>query len=44
MEFFSNGFNGSDTDSYYLEKIRHFYNSNELRLTINDNPDETFQI
>jgi hypothetical protein len=44
MEFFSDGFDGSDTGAYYLEKIRHFYNSNELRLTINDDWNETFQI
>ena len=39
------GANGSDdSDPYYLEKVRTSGNNNSLRLTINDDADESFQI
>ena len=39
------GANGSDdTDPYFIEKVRTSADNNHLRLTINDNPDESFQI
>jgi hypothetical protein len=39
------GANGSDdTDPYFIEKVRTSADNNYLRLTINDNPNESFQI
>jgi hypothetical protein len=39
------GANGSDdSDPYHLEKVRTSANNNHLRLTINDDADESFQI
>ena len=39
------GANGNDdSDPYYLEKIRAGSDNNSLRMTINDNADESFQI
>lgn len=39
------GANGSDdSDPYFLEKVRTGENNNSLRLTINDDGDESFQI
>ncbi|ULY68588.1 hypothetical protein [Chlorella virus XW01] len=45
LHFRHSGANGSDdTDPYYLEKVRTAPNNNHLRLTINDDANESFQI
>jgi hypothetical protein len=45
LHFRHQGANGSDdTDPYYLEKVRTSANNNHLRLTINDDANESFQI
>jgi filamentous hemagglutinin family protein len=45
IKFRHRGANGSDdSDPYSLEKIRTGENNNSLRLTINDDADESFQI
>jgi hypothetical protein len=45
LHFRHSGANGSDdTDPYYLEKVRTAANNNHLRLTINDDANESFQI
>jgi hypothetical protein len=39
------GANGSDdSDPYFIEKVKTSDNNNHLRLTINDDPEESFQI
>jgi hypothetical protein len=45
VRFRHTGANGDDdSDPYYLEKVRTSANANALRLTINDDADESFQI
>jgi hypothetical protein len=45
LHFRHQGANGSDdSDPYYLEKVRTAPNNNHLRLTINDDANESFQI
>jgi microcystin-dependent protein len=41
---FMNKDGGDDSDPYYLEKVQKDSNNNHLRLTINDDADESFQI
>lgn len=38
------GNSGNNTDPYYLEKVIHAGNNSSLRLTINDDADESFQV
>ncbi|NLH38744.1 MAG: hypothetical protein GX445_01625 [Elusimicrobia bacterium] len=44
MEFFHAGGNDNNTDVYSIEKIYGGYNVSSLRMTINDDADESFQI
>ncbi len=44
MEFFHAGGNDNNTDAYSIEKIYGGYNISSLRMTINDDSDESFQI
>jgi microcystin-dependent protein len=40
----NNAWGPDDSDPYYIEKVRSSQNNNHLRLTINDDFDESFQI